>query len=81
MQATSSESAIAPARSVLVVGGTGGIDGAISRAFAADGCDVIAAGVAQHELDALPANSTAIDARLLARIIHEPVCILQNIRL
>jgi NAD(P)-dependent dehydrogenase (short-subunit alcohol dehydrogenase family) len=50
---------------VLVIGGTGGIGGAISRAFAADGCQVIATGVAQQELEAFLANSAAIDARRL----------------
>ncbi len=64
MQATSNITAIAP-RSVLVIGGTGGIGGAISRAFAADGCQVIATGVAQQELEAFLANSAAIDARRL----------------
>ncbi|MDA1053089.1 MAG: SDR family oxidoreductase [Planctomycetota bacterium] len=65
MQATSSTSAIAPPRSVLVIGGTGGIGGAISRAFAADGCDVIATGVTQLELDAFQSGSETIDTRLL----------------
>lgn len=64
MQATSNTSAGAP-RSVLVVGGTGGIGGAISRAFAAAGCNVIATGVAREELAAFQASSAAIDARLL----------------
>jgi NAD(P)-dependent dehydrogenase (short-subunit alcohol dehydrogenase family) len=49
----------------LVVGGTGGIGGAISRAFVADGCKVIATGVVQDELDAFHASSETCDARLL----------------
>ncbi|MEO8497476.1 MAG: SDR family NAD(P)-dependent oxidoreductase [Planctomycetota bacterium] len=64
MQANTSTSEIAP-RSVLVVGGTGGIGGAISRAFAVDGCNVIATGVAHDELAAFQASSEAIEARLL----------------
>lgn len=65
MQFKASTSASTP-RSVLVVGGTGGIGGAIARAFAEDGCEVIATGVAQDEVDAFkPASGSSMDARLL----------------
>lgn len=64
MQTTSSTSAIA-SRSVLVVGGTGGIGGAIARAFAASGCSVMATGVSQHELDAFSSGAESIELRLL----------------
>ena len=65
MQANSSKSA-SESRTVLVVGGTGGIGGAISRAFAADGCEVIATGVTQNEIDAFqPTSGSRIDARRL----------------
>lgn len=64
MQTTSVTSAIA-SRSVLVVGGTGGIGGAIARAFAASGCSVMATGVSQHELDTFRSGAETIELRLL----------------
>ena len=64
MHATPSQTSDAP-RSVLVVGGTGGIGSAIAHAFAADGCRVVATGATQAEVDEFCQNANAIDARVL----------------
>ena len=41
-------------KQVLVTGGSGGIGNAIAKAFADDGCEVIASGLSQEELNDLP---------------------------
>ncbi len=65
MDATLTKSAH-DSRTVLVVGGTGGIGAAITDAFAADGCHVTATGATQNELDAFqPMARPNIDVRLL----------------
>ncbi len=48
-------------RHVLVVGGTGGIGGAISRAFADQGCQVVATGQQPAEVDAFDSAGRSID--------------------
>jgi len=54
-------------RSVLVSGGSSGIGAAIARAFAAQGCQVVATGVSQAEVSAArdQPDNAAIDVRLL----------------
>ncbi|MCA9120625.1 MAG: SDR family oxidoreductase [Planctomycetaceae bacterium] len=52
-------------KTILVVGGTGGIGGAISRAFAADGLRVIATGLRQDEVESFRMGSETIETRSL----------------
>ena len=54
-------------RTILVTGGSSGIGGAIARAFAADGCHVVATGVSDAEVAAAKQDTAfaAIDARVL----------------
>jgi NAD(P)-dependent dehydrogenase (short-subunit alcohol dehydrogenase family) len=60
-------SSIDSPRTVLVSGGSSGIGAAIARAFAADGCRVVATGVSEAEIAAARRDPifTGIDTRVL----------------